>query len=116
MVNLVCGLQVRLDSLNNAVVDNSACSRIANDFLLFSFPNYFVEGNVSKAAYASFPALPNGFKLFDCDNTMLDQVSWSNDYTISKTGNVISVGLGAGGTVQFTVDPTTNLPTSVSYL
>ena len=69
---------------------------------------------VTKEPYAGLESV-SGFNLLDCDNTMLDQAAWSDEYKVSKSGNILEVDLGSGGKVVFDLDPNTQMPVSVTW-
>jgi hypothetical protein len=59
-------------------------------------------GEVTDPEFSSLDAVDN-FHLFDCDDTKIHLQSWSEQYTVSKNGDVVTLGLGDPGNVFFTL-------------
>ena len=53
-------------------------------------------------------------KLFDCSDTHVNLDSWKDNYSVSKTGDIVSVNLGSGGTVYFEM-ASNGIPKTVSW-
>ncbi|GMH57396.1 hypothetical protein TL16_g02369 [Triparma laevis f. inornata] len=53
-------------------------------------------------------------KLFDCDDNVINLDSWKEQYSVSRSGNVVTLNLGAGGTVYFNLN-SGNIPESVVW-
>ncbi|GMH47959.1 hypothetical protein TrVE_jg9874 [Triparma verrucosa] len=53
-------------------------------------------------------------KLFDCDDNVVDLDSWKEQYSVSRSGNVVTLNLGAGGTVYFNLN-SGNIPETVVW-
>jgi hypothetical protein len=69
---------------------------------------------VSDSVYDALDAI-NGFKMYDCDDTVVNEQSWSEEYAITKEGNQVTIDLGEnGGKVYFTLS-NAGMPTSVQW-
>ncbi len=73
----------------------------------------WTTGDVVDATYDGLEAV-DGFKLFDCDETVINLESWAEDYTMSRDGDVVTLDLGAGGRVVFTLG-SSGVPESIVW-
>ena len=53
-------------------------------------------------------------KLFDCSDTHVNLDSWKDNYSVSKSGDVVTLNLGSGGSVYFKVG-TNGFPETVTW-